>query len=326
MSTLVMAEVSNLDWSQFDIINSDSDDSEIGNIEDCPHCKKKGVVIDDPSRGIRVCRNDTCGIVIKNLIDSSPEWRSFANDERPGANPSRCGMGTGGGTVLHGNLGKINQWVNTSDHKARSIWTDKQEIEKKCMPHHISRNTIESAKYLWERLCQSKYPNGKQKDKKIITRGRNRKSIMAACVWAQDRDNDPKVIAKAFDLDETSITSGHKKLSKIMGQCPEFSNLKHSDPRGLAVNYAVDLDMDSNYIELTKEVIDKSIELNLVSGNIPKSIATGAILFVATICKISNINKKRIGQVCEISEVTVNKTFDSIYSSKDDVLRDLSLL
>ena len=116
--------------------------------------------------------------------------------------------------MLFRSLGKINQWVNTSDHKARSIWTDKQEIEKKCMPHHISRNTIESAKYLWERLCQSKYPNGKQKDKKIITRGRNRKSIMAACVWAQDRDNDPKVIAKAFDLD---TFLGNMKLRDALG-------------------------------------------------------------------------------------------------------------
>ena len=39
-----------------------------------------------------ICTNMQCGIIYKDTLDSSPEWRYYGGDDNKSANPTRCGM------------------------------------------------------------------------------------------------------------------------------------------------------------------------------------------------------------------------------------------
>ena len=55
----------------------------------CNICKTM-LIIDD--NGFNICPNNKCGIIYKNSLDSSPEWRFFGSDDNQGSDPTRCGM------------------------------------------------------------------------------------------------------------------------------------------------------------------------------------------------------------------------------------------
>ena len=60
----------------------------------------------------------------------------------------------------------------------------------------------------------------------------------------------------------------------------------------------------------------KTIENNIISENTPPSIAAGCIYLYIIKNKL-NISKKKISEVCNISEVTINKCYLKINNHKD---------
>ena len=60
-----------------------------GDRENCENCGTKLAFSDE---GFLTCINPKCGIIYKDMIDQSAEWRFYGADDNNHADPTRCGM------------------------------------------------------------------------------------------------------------------------------------------------------------------------------------------------------------------------------------------
>ena len=147
----------------------------------CPDCGDRNI-IDDQMRGKCVCGN--CGREIMEYFDSSIEMSNW--DEKNDSD--RCAQQTNfflpqaslGTSIGGGNskLKRLHIW-SQMPYEERSLYDVLQEIETKCRKENIPKSVIDNARNLYKKFTEQKNKNGK----KIIIRGDNRKSLIAACVF-----------------------------------------------------------------------------------------------------------------------------------------------
>ena len=84
-------------WNVFDLEIENPDKPKIplecmygsGNREHCERCESMLAFSDE---GFLTCSNTKCGIIYKDLIDHSAEWRYYGADDNQNSDPTRCGM------------------------------------------------------------------------------------------------------------------------------------------------------------------------------------------------------------------------------------------
>ena len=59
-----------------------------GEREFCECCQGNLVISDE---GFLSCQNQKCGIIYKDSLDSTAEWRYYGNDDNQSSDPTRCG-------------------------------------------------------------------------------------------------------------------------------------------------------------------------------------------------------------------------------------------
>ena len=89
-TTLSSAEKEKL-WAVFDIENkSEEVECSMKEAGMCGMCNTGSLVITE--EGFPTCSNASCGIIYKNTLDYSPEWRFYGSDDRNNTkDPTRCG-------------------------------------------------------------------------------------------------------------------------------------------------------------------------------------------------------------------------------------------
>jgi transcription initiation factor TFIIB len=284
--------------------------------EECSVCKSE---LKDSCDGFMTCSSNMCGIIYKNTLDRSAEWR-FHNGTGFTADPSRCGMpinpllkesSFGSRTISNGSLSpekvKIRNYIDWSSmpYKEKSQYDD-FEIIKTSRNHGISKCIIDDALQLHQKISQ--YCK--------TYRGLNRAGIIAASVYISSRMNNyprtPKDIAIIFNLDKTSATDGCKNASLYLEQIEKDldGNMKtklfQTKPVSFIDRYCSNLHINNeltSYCKFLAVFIEKN---NLIPENTPHSVAAGLIYFVAYYCNL-NISKEDVRNISEISEVTINK-------------------
>ena len=85
-------------WNVFDseVVNPDKQKDPleclyrtICNREHCEMCQYSLAFSDE---GFLTCTNNKCGIIYKDMLDQSPEWRYYGADDNQNSDPTRCGM------------------------------------------------------------------------------------------------------------------------------------------------------------------------------------------------------------------------------------------
>ena len=84
-------------WTLFDNeINNKLTDEPIecvyrqsGQRETCDCCKSILIITDE---GFQACNNPSCGIIYKDNLDQSAEWRYYGADDNSNSDPTRCGL------------------------------------------------------------------------------------------------------------------------------------------------------------------------------------------------------------------------------------------
>lgn len=310
--------------------NSDVTDSDvISNI--CPNCGSDELY-NDSIEGILVCSE--CGLKIKELLDSSPDWNSINTTDN---NNSRCGCPTNyyfpksslGTKVSNGKFSKISileKW-NQMPYKERSTFEVLKYIDNICSKHKLDKPIIDNAKNLFNKLSKMKHSEGTNQGKNIIIRGENRKSIIAACVFnganLQGYPRTPKEIAVIFGITEKQVSKGCRKLRDIMNKDNIISNIKscQSEEYIDRKEYSDLLKLELKHIELSKKIAKNIKKLDIASDHKPASIAAASVLIMASIFGL-NINKKKISQVFNISQVTIIKTYKKIYQFRKIIISD----
>ena len=296
----------------------------------CNTCQTQLMIMDN---GIPTCTH--CGLMNKNTLDYSPEWRFYGADDKKGSDPTRCGNpinpllqeSSFGCKILCSNnssyeMKRIRKWTEwqAMPHREKSLYDEFQFITIMAKNAGISRIFIDDAMAIHKDISEQK-----------MFRGMNRDGIKAASIYISCRLNDcPRTsheIAEIFKLDKTSATSGCSMAVHILSNLERngssmnvsADDLCSTTPSSFIERYCSKLHMNNELTMLAK-FIAKKIESNgYVNDNTPHAVAAGIIFFIGQECNV-DITKKSVKQISGVSEVTINKCYKKMDSLKDKLI------
>jgi transcription initiation factor TFIIB len=316
----------------------EEDMEEKENIDDsfCGKCTKYSLT---NRNGQLVCIS--CGNIEGFNIDNGAEWRYYGSEDSKGSDPNRCGMPTNSllpefslGSVIpfkcneSWDMRKIrnyNTWIG-SCYREKSLYNVFETMTIRAKSKGIPGCIIEDAKYKYKIISEAK-----------ISRGENRKGIIASCIYEACKENNSsrstKEIAEIFRISSTSMTKGFKKYNEIMQTIDiEKKRIKEeniSEPLDFINRFCSNLNLEHEILDICKYVCIQIEKYDLVSENTPTSKAAGSIYLVSYLFNL-DLNKRDISTICMTSEVTISKCFTKlieyyIYLLPNEMLKYLAL-
>lgn len=278
----------------------------------CNACSSNRLIEED---GMIVCAD--CGVEGGLYIDYQQEWRYYGNDDtKHGIDPTRCGnpvnplLPNASMTTTVQGKGKekwrdIIKW-GSMNYIERSRLQVFKQIQNKCQENSLPDCIINRAKIMYSLISSD-----------TLKRGKTRKGLIAACISYSCKDKNINKtigdISKMFDLNPKKVADGCKHFQEIMflNDKEYTSNIQPTTPEGFIETYATNLGIQTEYKNKAIYVAKMSGLLGLVSDSTPPSIAVGSIFMITNYFKLG-ITRKKIAEVCEVSEVTIAKSFKKI--------------
>lgn len=296
----------------------------------CSECDTSDNVVDDYTKGVAVCQK--CGQITKNITDTNPEWHNY--DDSNGVDNTRCSIITNNilpsssaTTRLVGGdarLRKAHIWIQGS-YRDRSLRSIQDKLFGYCAKGKISKKLAQEAFSIYLRINDCVHKDGENAGNKVITRGKNRKSLIAACIYfACKKYNESrcsKEIANICDLDYTDVNKGCKTFNKLINLCEDSYQLKISIPEHFVERFCRNLSIKKPFSTQAITIAKNARKLNLASDHTPKSIATGSILLMIEMNRMS-ITKQELSDRFEVSSVTISKAYDKIRKFQKVVVND----
>jgi transcription initiation factor TFIIB len=283
--------------------------------------------------GFPTCTGPSCGVIYKDTLDYSPEWRFYGTEDKNAKDPTRCGNpinpllveSSFGCKVICTNkssyeMKKIRKWTEwqSMPHREKSLYDEFQFITIMAQNAGVPRIFIDHAMTVYKDLSEQK-----------MFRGMNRDGIKAASIYISCRLNDcPRTaheIAEIFKLDKTSATNGCSMAVNILHNIER--NVEQSQqpelcatlPSSFIDRYCSKLNINNELTMLAKFIAIKIEKNNIITDNIPHAISAGIIYFVCQYCNLS-VSKLDIRVVSGVSEVTINKCFKKLDLINDKLL------
>ena len=319
-------------WSIYDQLKeeleSDDEIASSGDIHDNPYkdtcyvCGEKEFIVED---GCMICQN--CGRVNGQEIDYNQEWRFYGNDENGNrSDPTRCGIpinpllpDSSLGTIILGNgqqaFRRLHRW-NSSNPKERSLIQAYNQIQEKTAKANIPVCIVDKAKVLYKTLSSEK-----------IKRGTTRKGLMAACIFYILKDKQisrsTREISTIFELKQKKMTTGCKYFNEIMySKNKDYLNqIQPTTTADFIQRFSQKLGIDEKYQSLAIHICQLADKLGIISESTPPSIAVGCLYLMIQHFSF-NITKKHLSEVCEISEVTISKSYKKLLEFKQYLIPD----
>ncbi len=288
--------------------------------ENCKDCQTDSLVYED---GAYFCYH--CGKFQEVRINQEQEWRFYGDSDSKSTDPTRVGMpmnqllpesslGTvisnrGSHSIEFEKLRQYHTW-NTMPYKERSLYRVYERLQSKAIKAGIPLCIIENAKSMYKQLSEAQ-----------ISRGANRRGLMASCIYrACQMENVPrsaKEIADIYDLKTSEMTKGNKKFLEIMNLAKKREGyvIASSTPMNFIKRFCSKLGLSEDIYHICFIVAYATTKLDIVDENTPPSIAAGSIFLVMSLCNI-NISKRQVALACKISEVTISKCYKKLYSHR----------
>jgi transcription initiation factor TFIIB len=305
--------------------------SKINNeIDMCNLCDSPLMIMDI---GFPTCTNKSCGVIYKDTLDYSPEWRFYGAEDKNANDPTRCGNpinpllveSSFGCKVLCNTrssyeMKKIRKWTEwqAMPHKEKSLYDEFQFITTMAQNAGIPKIFIDDAMIIHKDISEQK-----------MFRGMNRDGIKSASIYLSCRLNGcPRTaheIAEIFKLDKTSATNGCSMAVNILHniernvEASQKTDLCITLPSSFIDRFCSRLNFNSELTMLSKFVANKVEQQNIITDNIPHAIAAGIIYFIASNCNL-NVTKLDIKNISGVSEVTINKCFKKLETIKDKMI------
>jgi transcription initiation factor TFIIB len=303
---------------------------------ECVHCERSKV---DLVEGNMVCM--TCYSVVGRHIDYGAEWRHFGADNGYSAgsnNPARCcppsnGMiASMGGRIVAMPGKQRSQWQNrtaesagaeeASSAAAKSVqrfhmWNSMtyrdrvlcgvfESLTLNAAQNGLSACILEEAKALYKRLSEAR-----------ITRGDNRKAVIAASVYVACKNNrvprSNKEIAHMFDIPPSALT----KACKIFNDVVPGSDDTSSCADDYVSRFCCRLGFDTEFAKRVRTLTEDAADDDSISGSMPTSVVAGAIAYLAE-AEGTKIDKKTVAKVCGVAPTTVSKIYKTLLAFKKE--------
>lgn len=301
-----------------------------GEREVCDACSSNLVTTDE---GFLTCTNTKCGVIYKDMLEQTAEWRYYGADDTQSSDPTRCGMpinpllheSSFGCKVMCGGktsyeMRKIRRYTEWQGmpYREKSQYDEFQKITILASQSGIPKLIVDDAMRYHKKISEAK-----------TFRGLNRDGIIAASIYVAARINNyprtAKEIATIFHLDNTAATKGCKNAISIINELEhemensEKTNLCQTTPIAFIDRYCSKLNINAELTKVCKFVAMRIQKNNLIPENTPHSIAGGIVYFVSQLCNI-NISKKAVSNISEISEVTINKCYKKLSSMTEQLI------
>jgi transcription initiation factor TFIIB len=279
--------------------------------------------------GFPTCTNGKCGIMNRNILDYSPEWRFFGGNDKNGVDPTRCGNpinpllkeSSFACKIICDNrssyeMKRIRKWTEwqSTPHKEKSLYDEFQFITIMAQNAGIPKIFIDYAMIVHKDISEQK-----------MFRGMNRDGIKAASIYISCRLNGCQrtayEISDIFKLDKKGATFGCSMAVTILNNIErnmdpsQKTEFVKTTPMAFIDRYCSKLNFNTELTLLAKFVAEKMENDSIISENTPQSSAAGIVFFIAYECN-QKISKSDIKNVCSVSEVTINKCFKKLNSIK----------
>jgi len=325
-------------WIQFDNANNTNNNSlellysecKLKQRDICDLCKSPVAFLENK---LLSCTNPKCGIVFKDVLDETAEWRYYGADDSNMNDPTRCGM-------------PINPLLKESSYGCKVVCNSKSTYEMRKIRRYTEWQSMpykEKSQYDEFEIIKTMSHNSgipkiivdealrqhKKLSEMKTFRGCNRHGIIAAAVYIAGRiHNYPrtaKEIASIFHLDNTSATKGCKNATNLLNKSEkdncenDKTHFHQTKPEHFIERYASGLNYNKELTMLCKFIAKKIEKKCLIPENSPPSVAAGIVYFVAQCCNL-NVSKKTVHNCSEISEVTINKCYKKLEKFKNDLI------
>jgi transcription initiation factor TFIIB len=323
-------------WEQFDeeICNSKAPIECVyrssGEREKCDVCESPLALTEER---FLACTNLKCGLIYKDSLDHTPEWRYHGAEDSHGADPTRCGMpinpllqeSSFGCRILCKNgssyemrkLRRYAEW-QSMPHKEKTQYEEFQRISMMALHAGLPKMIVDDAMREHKRLSEVR-----------TFRGLNRDGIIAASIYVSCKINGcprtAKEIADIFMLDKASATKGCKTAVTLIEEleCDRADNdkttLSQTTPDTFIDRYCSKLNICDELTKLCRFIAMRIQQKQYIPENTPHSIAAGIVYFVANICGLE-VTKHEVNKVTGISEVTINKCFKKLDGYKKELI------
>ena len=274
---------------------------------------------------LQICEN--CSSIIGKVIDNTAEWRYYGGDNK-NDDPSRCGLPTNfllpksslgsmiGGNKNGGNydirlIRKYQMW-NAMPYNERTLWNVFDKITGIALSNGIPQKIIDDAKVLYKKASEKK-----------ISRGDNKEGLIASCIYhACSMNNHPrstKEVAKMFDIDPVILNKGNSRFQTLLP-----INVISSSALDFISRYCSVLNMKMDDIETCKKLAKLLEDKEIMSDNSPTS-SCAAILYYYSKKKNLGYIKKQFADVCNVSEVTVEKGYKLLDKFDTFIIKNIEI-
>lgn len=302
------------------------------NVQYCKECKSNNLL---EKYGNYICSD--CGLFNGKVIDFKQEWRYYGSEDNKNVDPSRCGIPTNellpqssiGSVIGFGSneshmMRRIRnmQYWNTIPYRESSLLESFNNISIICQNAGLSSCIIEEAKYMYKQVSEVK------------TSRRTKKEAMkgASVYWACQLKGVPrscKEIAKIFNIKDVKIMNkAIKKFDEIWNSLKNKNiNKKEFDTevdlnKNLEFNedeqkyeslqylhrYCCNLKVNDYIYNLSKKIVIFIEKKKILETHNPLSRIAAALYYIIEHTKL-DIKKQNIIDICDVSEVTINKCY-----------------
>ncbi|CAD5231377.1 unnamed protein product [Bursaphelenchus xylophilus] len=269
-------------------------------------------LVEDHRAGDVICPE--CGLVVGDrLVDVGTEWRSFSN-ERSGNDPSRVGapenpllggsdlsttiaVGFGGSESDQSLANAQRKNMNNTDRQMTQAISVIREMSERI---HLTRGIQDQAAEIFKNVLDSR-----------ALRGRNNEAQAAACLYiACRKEGVPRTFKEICAVSRVS--------KKEIGRCFKLiirsleTNLEQITSADFMSRFCGNLGLPIQIQAAATRIAKKAVDLDLVAGRSPISIAAAAI-YMASQASADKRSAREIGEIAGAAEVTVRQTYRLLY-------------
>lgn len=307
--------------------------------EYCSICEEYNMVQID---GYYTCNK--CGNQDASVIDNGQEWRYYGQFDNKSSDPARCGIPTNDlvpnsciGSVISSNwneswgmkrIRKIQSW-NSISYRDTTLMNSFNNITNVASSSGIPNCIIEESKVLYKTVTDIKSYKKAKKE-----------AMQAACVqWAckmKGFPRDSSEMAIMFGIEKKDMRKAAKQFEEIWNtlkiqqmeksdiQQEDISNFKPSTSTDYLHRSCSKLNVSDDIYQICKEVSEYIESEDHLTKHIPLSRTAGCIYFTYQMLNI-DIDKNSITNVCNVSEVTINKCYQKLLKINAEIIENTSL-
>lgn len=195
-------------------------------------------------------------------------------------------------------LQKLHMW-NAMTHRERALYRVFDIISVVSNNNGISTCIVEEAKSLYKRISESR-----------ITRGENRRAIIACSVYVACKSNGVprsiKEIAIMFDVNKCAMTKACKAFQDLLRQ-----NLSSSAPEDFVARFCSKLGLGPEALSMCRYVLHAADDKCIVTDSTPPSLVASVIMLCCSLMGL-DVSRARIADECQLSQVTVAKCYKKL--------------